>query len=388
MATPSVLDFDALFAPIADDQPAGSDLREDSSPTSLYYKLKDARKGARDAERNVDPDNPPAGVLAEWRTIRDIAPKALASKTKDLEVVGWLIEALARTDGFAGLRDGFRLARELVERFWDSLYPYDEDDVVPTRVGPLAGLNGEGAEGTLLQPIRMIPITDSDVAYAYWHYQQAADIARISDPDVRERRIARGAVPMDAFEKSAAETSAAFFKELVSDLGECLEEFGKLMAALDERAGSDSPPGSAIRATLDQVMEAVRFASRGKIETGTASEAAPTVSSAASVAAGAPAAVMVAAPAVTLAGAGTIASREDAFRVLLQIADFFRRAEPHSPISYTLEELVRRGRMSLPELLSELLSDANARNAFFTTAGIKPPSSETNSGGNSGGSGW
>ncbi len=58
---------------------------------------------------------------------------------------------------------------------------------------------------------------------------------------------------------------------------------------------------------------------------------------------------------------------------LTRIADFFRRTEPHSPISYTLEEAVRRGRLSLPELLTELLQDnSEARKMFLVASGIKP----------------
>ena len=36
------------------------------------------------------------------------------------------------------------------------------------------------------------------------------------------------------------------------------------------------------------------------------------------------------------------------------IAEFFRRTEPLSPLSYTLQEAVRRARMSWPELLEEI----------------------------------
>jgi type VI secretion system protein ImpA len=67
-------------------------------------------------------------------------------------------------------------------------------------------------------------------------------------------------------------------------------------------------------------------------------------------------------------------SREEAFQILLTVANFFRQAEPHSPISYTLEEVVRRGRMNLPELLEELIPDESARRLYLQAAGIKPPS--------------
>ncbi len=49
----AVLDFDTLLHPIADDAPTGAELKEDSSLSPLYYKVKDAREAARTAERNL-----------------------------------------------------------------------------------------------------------------------------------------------------------------------------------------------------------------------------------------------------------------------------------------------------------------------------------------------
>ena len=60
---------------------------------------------------------------------------------------------------------------------------------------------------------------------------------------------------------------------------------------------------------------------------------------------GAPASAGSAGP---TASPGQIVSRDDALRVLGEIANFFRRTEPHSPISYTLDEAVRRGRLTFP----------------------------------------
>ena len=70
-----------------------------------------------------------------------------------------LTEALLRTAGLAGLRDGFRLIREMTEGFWDGLSPAEDGDGVEIKVAPLTGLNGEGgADGTLIQPLRKIEI--------------------------------------------------------------------------------------------------------------------------------------------------------------------------------------------------------------------------------------
>jgi type VI secretion system protein ImpA len=77
-------------------------------------------------------------------------------------------------------------------------------------------------------------------------------------------------------------------------------------------------------------------------------------------------------------GAATIgqttrpATREDMLRELERIADFFRKTEPHSPLAYTLEEAVRRGRLTWPELLAEVVPDDKVRSGMLVMLGIRP----------------
>src|SRR5262249_8714955 len=67
-----------------------------------------------------------------------------------------------------------------------------------------------------------------------------------------------------------------------------------------------------------------------------------------------------------------IRDREDAFRVLTKVADFFKRTEPHSVVSYALEQVVRCGRMPLPDLLRKPIPDDNPRKNLCQRVGIKP----------------
>ncbi len=372
MASPSTLDIEQILTPIEGDNPAGIDLREDVSPTSDYYKVKDARSAARAAERSLEADDEPGSLPEEWRTILQTAPDLIQNKSKDLEITSWLIEALLRGHGYAGLRDGFLLAAGIVENFWEQLYPLEDEDGVETKVAPVSGLNGEGADGTLIQPIRKVLITDGSGAgpFAAWHYDQAMELAKIADEAKKQARIDAGIVQMSDFEKSVAESSAAYYVTLISDLEECLEAFSKLCALFDEKCGQDAPSSSNIRNTIGAVLDTVKFVSRDKIAAEAPDEAVEgEMDGADGNGAAAPAAGAVQVSA-------QIASREDAFRQLAKVADFFRKTEPHSPISYTLDDVVRRGRLSLPELLAELIQDRSSRQDFLARAGIQPKEEE------------
>lgn len=359
MATPEVLNFANLLVPLSGDNPAGVDLREDTTPNSIYYKIKDARTTARNLERQaITAEDASQLARPDWGPILKLGPEILTSKAKDLEIAAWLIEGLVRTKGYAGLRDGFRLARELCEAFWDKLYPLPDDYGMETRVFPLTGLNGDDAEGTLVSPIAMVPLTKD--GYTLSLYKQAADLDRL-DPAKREQRIAGGAVTLAVFERNVRESGADFYRELLADLNGARDEFAKLCEYLGEKCGSAAPPASNIRGAITEVVDAVTAISRPLLGSETAADGAG--------------GLVVAAGGGAVRGGGSngpIATRDDALAALLQVADFFRRTEPHTPISYQLEQAVRWGRMSLPDLLSELVPDAAARDNMFKLVGIRP----------------
>lgn len=367
MASPEILQLDQLLAPIPGDNPAGVDLRTDSSPASNYYKLKDARSSARAKERNIEAEGEEADLLPEWRTILEVAPQVLIEQAKDLEVTAWLIEALVRRYGFPGLRDGFRLATGLVTTYWDGLFPLPDEDGLSTRVAPLTALNGLESDGTLIQPIRKVPLTEGGEygPFAFWHHEQAVNMAKVTGEEAKEWHLKAGSVTMEQIKAAQQATKPQFFVELVDDIKQCQEAFGTLIGALDSSCSQDSPPTSNIRNALEAVATVARELGANAL--------------AAAEAVGAPAEGgdgSAGATGATGLSVGAIASREEAFRALSRVADYFRRSEPHSPISYTLDELVRRGRMSLPELLNELISDAAQRRNFYVVAGMKPPPEE------------
>ncbi|MCI0462756.1 MAG: type VI secretion system protein TssA [Gemmataceae bacterium] len=366
MPSPAVLDFDKLLLPIAGENPAGVDLRADSSPNSLYYLVKDARNAARTAERQSVMDEDQATSQADWRPVLKHATEALATHSKDLELTAYLVEALVRLEGFGGLRDGFRLARELTEQFWDGLYPLPDEDGLETRVAPLAGLNGQEGEGTLINPIAQVPLTQGKNVgpFAYSHYQQAAALGQLADEAAREKRVQQGAVSLQMFERAIAETPPVFFGNLVDDITACQDEFGKLGAVLDEKCGAHSPPTSNVRSALASCLDTVTSLARDKLAV------APPPQEAGAEQAGSAA---VGANGSQTVAEGGIRGRDDAFRRLLELADFFRRTEPHSPVSYALEQAVRWGRMTLPELITELIGDEGPRNQFFKQIGVRPP---------------
>lgn len=367
-----LIDIATLTQPVTEAQPHGSDLREDASPTSAYYRIKDARNAARAAERAslFDPEAA-SGILKEWKPILELAPGILKDQSKDLEVVSWYIEALVRFHDFAGLRAGFSLARSLVEQYWDGLFPLPDEDGIETRVAPLAGLNGESGEGTLLAPMRNALITP-DVAgggFSYWQYQQARDAGKIADEDKRAEKLAiLGFSPSD-IQQAVNTAPEAFYQTLVNDLETAAADYRAMNDQLRKHCGNLAPPFSLILETLEEITRTVRFLAKDKL--GSQESVVETVGDTAVTTSN------VSAP---RASTGPIGSREDALRKLEEVAVFFRATEPHTPLVSGIERLVRWGRMSMAELILELVPDPTAR-AFYehlTGANFNPDSSHNN----------
>lgn len=360
---PEDFDLAALLAPIQGDSPVGVDLRGEEAPNTLYFQLRDARRQAQAAERRAeappDPDAPaPPDPLPLWLTVRDLATTALAEHTKDLEIAAWLTEALVRSDELLGATAGFQLLTGLVENFWENLFPLPDQDDEAARVAAIDGFNG-----TLSAPLRQIVVFErpDHTQLEYWQYKQSVDLISAS-PEARQQRIDAGVVPYDTLMGEVQQADHRPFSVLLRRAGEAAQAWQRLGEALAQRAGDAAPSTSRLREVFDELLGAAR--ALGGTEIAASAEPA---SDAPTAGDGVPAAAAVQAP-----GATALASREDALRALGAIAEYFRRSEPHSPLSYTLQEAVRRARMSWPELLEEIVPDQNSRAAILNSLGIRP----------------
>ncbi|HEY5602455.1 MAG TPA: type VI secretion system protein TssA [Gammaproteobacteria bacterium] len=359
------MDLDSLLQPISEENPAGVDLRADIAPTSTYNVLKDARNNARAAERKNVFDSSDNTAINYWKTINEIAPAVSSSKTKDLEITSWYIEALTRIHGFDGLLFGFRMLKGLITNYWDYLYPTPDEEGVETKVAPITGLNGMGAEGVLIAPIRNIPLThcSSGDDFSLWQYKQAVDIHKIPDERLKAERINAAGFGMENIQRAVAQTADAEVIKLKTAIAECLQEYRDISRLLDERCGDASPPASNIINVLEDCAGAVNHLYKDRnlnIATPAAADESGAATGTSTGGSTSP---------VSRVGS-PIKSREDAFQQILEISAYFRRTEPHSPVSYVLEKAVKWGRMPLHQLIPELIADGGALEQYRSLTGI------------------
>src|SRR5262249_17274692 len=163
----------------------------------------------------------------------------------------------------------------------------------------------------------------------------------------REQRLAAGVVPFEEFEKEGRSAGGAHWLALRKTVNESIEAWESMSRLLDEKAGSDSPSGSNVRTALQKILDTCNRFAPPEEEGGAAAEGEQ--AGAAGGATGAP--------------SGGIGGREQALRQLQALAEWFKRNEPNSPLGYTLDEAVRRGRMAWPDLVAELIAAKASRRA-------------------------
>jgi len=357
MPSPEVLDFEALLAPISEEAFTGAALRSgESEQRAVFQKVKDARETCRAAERQLlNAWGDEAGDIdpPDWREVKSEAIDVLTNHSKDLWVAAWLLEALIREDGFAGLRDGFRFIREMTEKFFDyGLHPQPDEELGEDLSDTTAQLTGL-FDGALVPAIDQIPIAmGDDGPLTSGDYKMSAELEKVSDPAVKQARIDEGTLPLSRFEGFARnETPGDFLKANFEDAEGAFEEFKRLSDVLDEKFGYEfAPPTTSLKETLEDCLSRMRSFSKHVLDVEEEADEPASTEMVASESG-----QMVAGGRGT--ASGRVATREDAFKVLEQVAEFFERTEPHSMIPFALRQVIGWGKMSLPDLLKELIAD-------------------------------
>ncbi len=172
-----MIDLDAILTPIEGENPAGENLRY----TATYDAIQEARREEDVLDRG---DWDREVKTADWELVKRLAVEALTEKTKDIQISVWLLESLVKTEGFNGLDAGLQVTTELMERFWEHVYPEIEDDDLDYRIGPLEFMNDK-----LWLAVKQVPITDASAGgggYSWVKWQEPPRSVQMRRPSQRE----------------------------------------------------------------------------------------------------------------------------------------------------------------------------------------------------------
>ena len=359
-ATTASLDMDRLLQPISAEQPSGASLRYDP----LYDRIREAR-------RRDDPSLE-QGIwqtqlkMADWRLVRNLCVEALETRTKDLQIAAWFLEALIHSEGFSGARQGLDLVNRLCQDHWDTLFPAIDGEDLEARVAPI-----EWIDQKLSLEIKRIPVTEPTIedaaplSWADWQAGFLLENAAQKSPDVMKEALTEGKVTQAQFITSCTLTPKSHFIGVREEIARGLELTATLGNFLDEKCGILSPSLVQLRNALSGVNDLVADILAKREDEGEEDEGE-----------GEPLALVETGEAGEVVGQheetvspppsdSHIRTRDEAYRALSQAADYLLRTEPHSPTPYLVKRAVAWGRLPLEGLLTEIVRNDTEREELF-----------------------
>jgi len=360
---PPVVDLELLLQPISEENPSGESLRY----SGIYDEISEARR----ADDNLSLGEWQTELkVADYRKVIDLAVPALSTKSKDLQISAWLLESLIKQHGFAGFRDGVKLAAGLQEKFWETLYPeIDEGDMearanaiswidtnVSIAIKDVAITGGERYSFNDFEDSKTFDIPDSIDAVPYEDQQRVRELKAQAE---RERRVTT-----ELWRKNLLQTRRADCEEINFTIDECWAAIKDLETVIEAKFERNQMPGlSGLKKTLEtvhnqakKILEAKRIEEPDEVEadgegTGEIGEDGVAVARAGGT-------------------AGAIQGRRDALKRLGDIADFFQKTEPHSPVSYLVQRAVKWGNMPLENWLQDVIKDESILAQLRQTLGF------------------
>ncbi|MFT3721061.1 type VI secretion system protein TssA [Pseudorhodoferax sp.] len=344
-------DLAPLLRPFDADAPCGPDM----SFSAEFDALRELRR--EDDATLKQGDWKTALKRADWPGVLQACETLLGERSKDLRVAGWYTEAAARLRGYAGLADGLDLYAGLVDGAWNDVHPQAEDGDQEQRIGSIQWLLA--LVGSACRRVAVLRHEDAGFTLA------DLDAARQRALAPEGSAQAEGYPNMDDILRVQRQAPVADVVAALAGARRAAAALNGLQQAVDARLGDDGP---GFVATREAVADAVAELERLVREMGGRTDAAPPPSTA-----GKPAAPEAPAAAGGTFAGGAPATRAQALAQLREVAEFFRRTEPHSPVAYLVERAAAWGDMPLHAWLRHVMKDGTTLAQLEELLGIAPP---------------
>jgi type VI secretion system protein ImpA len=335
-----MLQFTSLLEPISDASPTGSDMSFSPEVDAINLARQFDDPSLDQGEWVV------ALKDADWPLVYEKCIALLAKQSKDLRIAAWLVEAAAKTRQFEGMAAGFELLAGLCDRYWDDLYPTMEDKDVEQRVGNLTWLLTRAV--TLCKEV---PLTEGrETAFSISSFEMARARANTALRTGESLPANANQSDLAAMEAARRKTSKAFYENLIGQITRTTAALAECERALDPHLGMQGPSFTPLKDMLTNVLStATHFGADVGLRTGADTDGSDIPNT--------PGAPTTAGGANTATHSGPITDRASALAQLRQVADFFRRTEPHSPVAYLADKAATWGDMPLHTWLKSVVKD-------------------------------
>jgi len=219
------MDIESLLNPISAESSCGEYLCYDH----IYDELKELRR--EDDLRLSQGVWETEPKRANWSELNKVGCDLLKTKTKDLQIAMWLMEAWIVERQFEGFIDGLKLVKGLSEKFWDEIYPAIdwENHSYSYRLAPFFFLSDKVSEKIVLIPLTSM---NDALVYSLSDWMEARRNLQIKNLN---------GLSLKTISKQVAVTSLETFKEIFDQVTESINLLTDLKNFLNEKCSQDSP---------------------------------------------------------------------------------------------------------------------------------------------------
>ncbi|QIL20894.1 type VI secretion system protein TssA [Thermomonas sp. HDW16] len=358
------IDVNELLAPVPGGDPAGSD----ASFSDQFDRIREARRA--DDAGLAQGDWQTELKVADWREAQSLSEDILLRTSKDLQAAVWLGEAAISRYGLEGARDGFELLTGLLEQYWEGLHPRADDGDLEERASKLAWFATYGSRALLSMMLNDDP--QGVLTLAGWIDSREVDNLGRQNAEAYQAAMDEGRLNGETYDARIQSTADAVIRERIDMVQAAREAFARFSAKSDERLGRDAPSLAAIDDALKKIQQVYAKLAAAKGMGGIAIQADDAAGDTASLSLAATSGNGGGGGAALDLNAGSLASKDAALRALGEIAGFFRRTEPHSPVAYLLDRAVYWANMPLDQFLAEIIRDESTLSSIRERVGLPP----------------
>ncbi len=332
---------DGLLTPLATNNGVGEWLRYDP----LYGKIRDARREDDDGMHR----EPWEGELkhANWQEVERLCIETITTKSKDLQLVLWFLEARMHLYGVNDLPNSSDFLMKFIQTFWENTYPQKTDD--PTqefRTHLLESFLRSACEQVVLEPIGELS----------QFFSQPTNLAKCYEADNLEKSskqggqaaeffqkaLAKGLITMDRVRNALHEVNQAKGTAKVSLIEASVKNLTAIEVVLTQEIGNEAPRFDELISHLGELKGLYNLCQKAATE-------AKIIDSPTS-----PGLATSEAKPEATKDSQVINDRPGVYQALRQLGDFLITLEPHSPSPALIKLVGAWENKTLSQILTDL----------------------------------
>jgi len=353
--------LNTYLSPISEHLPCGDDL----SLSHVFHKINKARIHddilLEQGEWIIEPRQ------ADWEFVAKTIAELFIQNTKDIRLLSWLIEAWSHLYGFMGVAQGIELSHRVLEQYWKEIHPIIDDDL-DQRIGLLHGLIHQ-----LPTLIKQIPLTSHTIhAYTIFDYERLLYLQNKNSNTVPEQ-VSSQELTIELLEQELQQVPSQVLLENYQHFQNILKHWNKIKHVIHHLLDIDSPSFLAIDSLFEDIHQHLKrlYKVEQLLLSQTAKNSSNTSEKIDEINQSNTPELLPSSLFFQPEAQTHIENRQQAIQLLQEIAVYFTKNEPHSPVSYMLNKTIKWSQLPLHEWLTQVIKHEHSLESIHDMLGIQ-----------------